>query len=296
MALFIHADDFGLTKNISDDILHCYQNGVLNGLSVVPNGHAFEYAKRSYAELRRSDKPLRLAIHLNLFEGRALSPVDGAPLLTKGDGSFKLGFKELMDLYNASDKSARAKLRTAVKDEYERQIERVIEGFGIEHPAADSHVHYHMIPFVFDVLMELHEKYCFSYIRVPQEPFFFDALSIEKYISLNPVKHILLNSLAGKTKAKERISKSGAGYPDSFVGVLLSGRMRLAAGLSAVRKTLNEGKTAEILFHPGRAAEDELKFWQERPELVQVYGSRDRSYERRELCSPEAFNMIEEFM
>ena len=40
----LHADDFGLTKKITDDILECIDAGVINSVSVMVNGYSFEYA------------------------------------------------------------------------------------------------------------------------------------------------------------------------------------------------------------------------------------------------------------
>ena len=75
LTILLSADDFGLTEGISRSILEAHDEGVLNGVSVLANGHFFDEA---VAEARRRPD-LRLSVHLNLVEGMALSD-PGRPL------------------------------------------------------------------------------------------------------------------------------------------------------------------------------------------------------------------------
>ena len=40
--LFINADDYGLSRGINNGILECAKYGIVNGISIVPNGYAFK--------------------------------------------------------------------------------------------------------------------------------------------------------------------------------------------------------------------------------------------------------------
>src|SRR3989344_3721426 len=64
------ADDFGLSRGITDSILQTVDEGPVTQVSVIPNGEAVEYALAEYR--RRSDR-LALAVHVNLTEGKPLS-------------------------------------------------------------------------------------------------------------------------------------------------------------------------------------------------------------------------------
>ena len=65
MKFIIHADDFGLSRGITDSILDCFDHGALNSTSI----YAFDYAVQEY----KKRPGLRMSVHLNL--------VDGTPLL-----------------------------------------------------------------------------------------------------------------------------------------------------------------------------------------------------------------------
>ena len=80
--LYFHADDYGMTAHGDALIRDCQTHGCLNSVSIVPNGSLEE----AVAALRPSG--LKLAVHLNLVEGKALSPAAEIPLLVRPDGSF----------------------------------------------------------------------------------------------------------------------------------------------------------------------------------------------------------------
>ena len=65
--LYFHADDYGMTAHGDALIRDCQTHGCLNSVSIVPNGSLEE----AIAALRPSG--LKLAVHLNLVEGKALS-------------------------------------------------------------------------------------------------------------------------------------------------------------------------------------------------------------------------------
>ena len=82
MRILVHADDLGISHGITDSILRCADEGALNSTSVVVNCEASAYA---LAECGKRPG-LRLALHLNLVEGRPLSPPDALDLLTDEEG------------------------------------------------------------------------------------------------------------------------------------------------------------------------------------------------------------------
>ncbi len=59
----------------------------------------------------------------------------------------------------------------------------------------DSHQHFHMLPFIFRLIVELKDEFNVKYIRLPRERFFLDVNkdSIFNYLGSNLIKHFLLN-------------------------------------------------------------------------------------------------------
>ena len=119
MRILIHADDLGISRGITDNILRCADEGALNSASVVVNCDASAYA---LAECRKRPG-LRLALHLNLVEGRPLSPPGALDLLTDGDGFFRHTFFSLWKLWWLSGPAKRARLARQINLEFTAQIE-----------------------------------------------------------------------------------------------------------------------------------------------------------------------------
>jgi len=84
MPYIIHADDYGLTKGITDHILSTFDHGILNSTSIIANGLAFDYA---IEEIKKRPE-LRLSIHLNLVEGSPILPLEEVSMLVDKQGDF----------------------------------------------------------------------------------------------------------------------------------------------------------------------------------------------------------------
>jgi hypothetical protein len=70
--------------------------------------------------------------------------------------------------------------------------------------------------------------------------------------------------------------------PDALVGVLYTGRMTAAAAKAGIEAARRHGaREVEVIFHIGRADEEELPRWGGLPEIGAFYlsSARDREYE-----------------
>jgi len=146
-----------------------------------------------------------------------------------------------------------------------------------------------MIPFVFDVLMELHDEFHFGYVRCLAEPFFltFDGFdSLRNYFGLNIAKHAILNALS--RRALLRLRAREIPHCQYFIGVLFTGNMRqrsVDAALARLDDRYKPGELVEILFHPGGAVPNEEWIWNGKPSFRNVYYSQWRTRERNTLKS-----------
>ena len=279
---FIHADDLGLTKGITDHILDCIDHGAVNSASIIPNGHAFDYAIEEYGKR----KNFRLVVHLNLYEGRPLSRAEQVPLLVGENGIFNTSFHSVLIDFVRGNADFRRELKAQVKQEVRAQLEKVVHAAGNDYQLnVDSHLHYHMLPFVFETIMELHENHPLAYLRISREPWFWsvngfaDALN---YTSINVVKHRMLNYLANKYRYVDQLQSRGISTCDYFVGVLFTGKMSADVTASALRKIKKLGQTdpvVELLFHPGAAVQGEEHHWEQYPGLEAYYFSSARKAE-----------------
>lgn len=253
-----HADDYGLFPAQSGRILECHTRGKLNGVSILPNSETMEACMALLAPFRNE---IAVTIHLNLIEGKCLSsPRKG---ITDPDGTLRGSFGKLL---LRSCLPGREGLKAWLKEELRAQI-RAVAAYLPEGEAVrlDGHAHYHMLPVVFDALMEVIEEdgLKVSYLRIPRE-----RLSVYRnhlhqlqgFAPVNLVKVMILNLLAWRNERKY-----GA-YLDTlekrlFLGVFLSGRMyreNVAAILEdAIRLAKKTGQKIEILAHPGGVEEPE---------------------------------------
>jgi chitin disaccharide deacetylase len=133
--LIVNADDLGLSHGITDGILQSYQQGIVTSASLMVNQPATDYA---IARLR--DAPnLDVGIHLNLCQGKPVSPPERIPSLVGKDGKFLPPREISRKLLNwqASPKE--------IAVEFCAQIDCMLS-YGLTPSHADSHHRFHIYP------------------------------------------------------------------------------------------------------------------------------------------------------
>lgn len=252
-----HADDYGLYPQQSKLIIDCIKNGVLNGLSIMPNS---QYIDECMNLLKPFEEKLQYTIHLNLVEGYCLSNKKDVNLLVNEDGIFNISFIKLL---LASFSVKRKLYKEQIKKELKNQILNVKKYFDNKELRLDSHVHYHQIPVVFDSIIEIiqEEKLNVSYIRMPEEKisFYKPIKSFSNFKGINIIKVLVLNSLVKYNKL--RYKKILLKYKEKlFSGVACSGNMNInntSIILNNYKKSKYNNKDIEVLFHPGGVYSDE---------------------------------------
>ena len=248
-----HADDYGLFQEQSERILKCYDNGVLNGTSIIANGPELEKCI-SLLPKEGMDK----CVHLNLLQGECLAPAEEVPLLVNEEGRFNVSFLKL--LFSGLT-GKRKEYKDQIKTEYRAQIVRLLPLFRETNQRLhlDGHAHWHVVPVAFDAMMEVirEENFPVEYIRIPSEPFGFylrHLFGIMPFHPINIIKALVLKVLCARDcrKWKEELKPIERKL---FLGVMLSGyfdyrRMSLLLP-GAERLAEKKGLGLEILAHPG---------------------------------------------
>lgn len=252
-----HADDYGLFPTQSHRILDCRRNGNLGGVSIMPNSpHIRECVSDLYPFLG----DVAVTVHLNLIEGQSLCDV---PLLTDGEGNLNCSYGGLLV---RSFLPGRKKLRQQLKKELGAQIRAVREALPEGIPLRlDGHAHFHMIPVVFDAMMDVirEEDLPVTYIRIPREYvrlYLRHFFRLRDFSPINLVKVLVLNVLTLLARIKHGRYLKGL-EQKLFLGVCLSGRMysENAEVLlpDALKLARRKGMDLEILAHPGGVYEPE---------------------------------------
>lgn len=265
-----HADDYGLFPTQSHRILDCHRNGNLNGISVIPNS---PYLPECMSDMYQFSEEVAVTVHLNLIEGKSLCRV---PLLTDQEGRLNCSFGALL---LRSFLPGRNRYRDQLKQELYAQI-KAVQSYYPEGTALrlDGHAHYHMIPVVFDAMMDVirEEKLNISYIRIPREhtALYLRCLNkLQDFSPINLIKVLILNLLSLRAETKYRNILQNM-EKKLFLGVFLSGRMYYENVIhilpDAIALAEKQGINLEILGHPGGVFESE--------DIARITSDEDRKF------------------
>ena len=243
------ADDYGISEASNERIEKCLREGVLNKVSVLPNGLLDHFQERL------AGKGICLSLHINLVEGAPLSDPKELDLLVTDQGYFRYSFAGLF-LLSLSGK--RKRLRDQIHKEIQAQVRFWKETMGEGTPLClDSHQHTHLIPLIFRTLLQVieEENVTVSSLRVPAEPLMPYLLTpslYPAYLQSGLVKHCILKVL--KFVNYGALKKSKLTHP-CFVGAMFSGRLtedkinKLLPHYQRIAK--RRGQAVEFAMHPG---------------------------------------------
>ena len=274
--IYFCADDYGISEKSNSRIEKCAQSGVLNKISVLPNGELTDFKQR----LLKYD--VKLSLHINLIEGRPLSPIGEIDLLVNDEGNFKYSF---MGLFLCSISHKRKRFRDQLYKEIKEQIVFWKKNMGENSLWIDSHQYTHMIPLVFKTLMQVieDEGVDAQYLRIPDEPATPYLLSPSLYVEcgfVGLIKHLLLKFFFLINKKQFKKSNINTAC---FMGVLFSGKVtceRIKKVLPCYLKIAGkQGRDIEIALHPGYLEKDETLMDGCRADFKKFYLSFGRKIE-----------------
>jgi predicted glycoside hydrolase/deacetylase ChbG (UPF0249 family) len=261
--VFLHADDVGGTPTMTERLCRAWSSGLLDGFSVFGNCTHPELVRGPLMD--DPDRPARIAVHLNLWEGRPVGPAESVPRLVDRAGFLDVSyFRALRQSGRAMAESDRPGFLVEIETEWRAQVDAVARMIAPRTiGAVDSHLHMHMIPGLFLVASRIAADRGIPEIRIVHEPFYLSPATSE-WVSVrllhNEVKRRLLASFVAR--ARDCAAAHGLGSPDRMLGVLYSGMMsraNIAAGVATARS--RGAQRIEVLVHPGRAVEAEVERW-----------------------------------
>ena len=282
--VYFCADDYGISKAYNKCIEECLEKGILNKVSVMPNGDIDDFVQKL------SSKDVLLTLHLNIVEGHPLSSPEEISLLVDENGCFKYSF---IGLFLKSFSPKRKEIEKQLYKEIQKQLHFWIEKTGDRSISIDCHQHAYEIPFVFKTLLQVirDEKLDVKYLRIPAEPLRAYLLTPSLYTSYSIVgliKQWLLKCLAFYNRRYFKGLSFSSAY---FMGVMLSGKLNE----NCVKKLLkhyirlsekNE-RNIEVAFHPGYAADDMELIAGSREDFKKFYCSPWRNAEYETLMNSD---------
>ena len=282
--LFINADDYGLSRGINNGILECAKYGIVNGISIVPNGYAFKDGIKKIP----SKKIKKISIHVNLVELEPVSPTTKIGNIINENKELNLSPLKLIAINFFYTRNKKKLISDQIQIEIENQIKKVIKKINKKKYiiGIDSHYHIHVLPFVFKIIIKLAKKYKIKYLRIPIESNIFYQFSFKYFFEffVNLPKVILINFFSLYCKYRY-LKKSSIDHNQKFYGSLFSGNFSSDKFEKALvlAKRYDNGVT-EIISHPGDIIASEKKVSKNKY-LIDNYFSKNRIIEKNALSN-----------
>lgn len=269
----VHADDYAISRHVSESIADLIKEGAIQSISVMPNMESTEYGVML---LKPFADRVFVSVHLNLVEGRCVAEPGNIPMLVDKNGFFKLSWIQLMF------KSVSLEFRRQVAIELRTQLLRgktLFSEVGFTgRLRIDSHQHTHMIPGIFRTVCGLAGEFNAEYIRLTREPLtpYIKAVNLWKtYYAVDVIKNVLLNifSLADR-KMLKRIQLE---Y-HYFFGLLLTGKMDYRR-VTEILPLMPDERPIEVVLHAGRMLESEITKEYNKKDFIKEHVSNYRLLE-----------------
>lgn len=242
--LIINADDFGLTRLVSQGILDAHYYGIVTSTSLMANGEAFDAA----IEMSGRAPRLSVGVHLVLTQGIPVSPAFEIPTLVDAHGRLFLTLGQFLNRIVTRRISPRE-----IEIELRAQIVKVL-GASITPSHLDGHKHLHVLPGISEIVLRLAREFGIPSVRCPMEDL---PLARLPRCLREPQAGVFKQYLAGRAvswfarRLRLKLRQAGLSYPAHFYGLSQTGflnRERLEEILRAL-----PGGASELMCHPGYA-------------------------------------------
>jgi hopanoid biosynthesis associated protein HpnK len=159
--LIVNADDFGRSHSINQAVIRAHREGILTTASLMVNEPGLNEA----VALALENPKIGVGLHLSLLCGRSALPPGKIPGLVNARGDFSskpvaVGFRYFFN------RSLREQLRAEIHAQFARFR---VTGLPLDH--VNGHLHLHLHPTVFRILMEDAEKLGIRHIRLTRDCF-----------------------------------------------------------------------------------------------------------------------------
>lgn len=161
----VNADDFGCSHSTNQAVIRAHREGILTTTSLMVNEPGYDEA----VTLAKENPKLGVGLHLTLLRGHAALPREKIPGLVNERGEFSnnpglTGFRYFLS----------RRLRDQLRAEIHAQFEKFrATGLPLDH--VDGHLHLHLHPTIFRILMEDSEKLGIRRLRWTRDRFWLNA-------------------------------------------------------------------------------------------------------------------------
>jgi len=211
--LIVNADDFGLSHSVNEAVIHAHRDGVLTAASLMVNGPGWDEALK----LAKENPGLGVGLHLTLLVGRSALPPEKIPGLVNSRGEFS-NSPVSVGMNYFFKRSLREQLRAEIHAQFER-----FHSTGLPLDHVNGHLHMHLHPVIFKILIEDAEELGIKRMRLTREPFWMDvplARGNRLYRSTHAAIYLCLSWLA-----QSRLHRKNILHTQRVFGLLQNARV-----------------------------------------------------------------------
>ena len=234
--LIVNADDFGRSSSINQAVIRAHREGVLTTTSLMVN----EPACADAVDLARQNPRLGVGLHLTFLCGHAALSSDKIPGLVNSRGEFTnnpagAGFRYFFQ------RGLREQLRSEMRAQFEK-----FRATGLELDHVNGHLHLHLHPTIFDLLMQDADQLGFQRIRLTFDPFGLNLRIASGHLAYRALHVAIFHLLAAR--ARPAIRRRRFAHTGHVFGLLQNARVDEAYVLGLLPE-LPAGDS-ELYSHP----------------------------------------------
>jgi len=211
--LIVNADDFGRSASINRAVIRAHREGILTTASLMTNEPAFAEA----VALARENPDLGGGLHLALICGHSALPQKKIPGLVNPDREFDANPARVGMRY-----FFRRRLRDQLRAEIHEQFKKFADtGLLLDH--VNGHLHLHLHPTVFRILMEDATQLGIERLRLTFDPFWLNVRLSSGHWRYRAMHALIHHCLAAS--ARPRLKSRGIRHTRAVFGLLQNERV-----------------------------------------------------------------------
>jgi len=211
--LVVNADDFGRSASINQAVIRAHREGILTTASLMVNEPAVEEA----VALARENPELGVGLHLTLLCGHSALPPEQIPGLVDAKGEFttnpaSAGFRYFFQ------RSLREQLRQEIHAQFQR-----FRATGLPLDHVNGHLHLHLHPTVFRILMADSGQLGIKRLRLTFDPFRLNLRLASGHFAYRALHAAIFHALSAR--GRPALAQRGIRHTDAVFGLLQNARV-----------------------------------------------------------------------
>jgi len=234
--LIVNADDFGRSASINQAVVRAHREGILTTASLMVGESGFDEA----LALARENPRLGVGLHLTLLCGHSVLPPQTIPGLVNQTREFSsnpvtVGFRYFFH------RALAGQLRAEIHAQFQKFK---TTGLVLDH--VNGHLHLHLHPTVFRILMQDADQLGIKRLRLTVDPFWLNCRLAKGHWAYRCLHALIYLVLSGR--ARPVIRKMGIRHTSRVFGLLQNGRVE-ESFINRLLPSLPPGDS-ELYSHP----------------------------------------------